>query len=203
MPASVALAALIEEGRLGRLLHFDANFSGASGFRWEGEPEGWRARANENPAGSMTSRGLHLSDLMIHFAGLAESVFAITERRVLKIPVNDVTALLLRFAGGPTATLTTMAATAEAWRFAVYGSAGWAEVRSPETLVFRPVGGEEEQLPVPSGDAERAELEAFARAVTGDETFAVTPQQAINNIAILQGIQASQDSGSEISLDRF
>ncbi|HMB47886.1 MAG TPA: Gfo/Idh/MocA family oxidoreductase [Afifellaceae bacterium] len=203
MPSARALETLIADGRLGELLHMEGNFSGPSGFRWEKDPNGWRARRDENPAGSMTARGLHVSDLMIHFAGLAESVFAITERRVLKIPVNDVTTLLLRFAGGPTASLTTMAATAETWQFRLYGSRGWAELRGPDRLVFRPAGGDDEDMQLPAGDTERAELEAFAAAVGGGAPYPVPAEQAVNNIAVLEGILASQESGGEISLDRF
>ena len=203
LPAVVKLKTMIDSGELGKIMHFDANFSGGSGYRFQQSPNSWRANDVESPAGSMTGRGLHMTDLMIHLGGLADDVVAFTQRRILDIPLDDTVALMLKFKAGCSGYLASMATTGEIWRFGVYGSKGWAEIREHETLATRPVGGKESIEVFAPFDIERAELEAFADAVAGGAAFPVTEDEAVNNIAILQAILASAEAGAVVETGTF
>ena len=144
-----------------------------------------------------------MTDLMIHLAGTVRDVFAISQRRVLDIPMDDTTALMLRFESGCSGYLGSMAATGEMWRFGCFGSKGWAELRGHHTLAAKPVGGEETVTAFEHVDIECAELEAFADAVAGTAVYPVTEAQAVNNIAILEAILRSAETGELVPTSTF
>lgn len=203
LPGLQKIKGMIDSGEMGTVLQFEANFSGASGFRFQKSPDSWRSTSAESPAGSMTGRGLHMTDLMIYLAGKAESVMAHSQRRVLDIPMDDTTALLIKFEDGSTGFLASMAATAEVWRFGVFGSKAWAELRGHDTLVIRTVGGDETVEDFSGFDIEKAELEAFADAIAGRAAFPVTEEEAVNNIAILEAILKSAKTGAVAKTSEF
>ena len=47
---------MLEDGRLGKLLHLEGNFCGPSAYRFQREH--WRQDRDEVPAGGMTGRGV-------------------------------------------------------------------------------------------------------------------------------------------------
>ncbi len=200
LPSVSRLKHLVEDGQLGKLLHFEANFSGTSGYRFQSNPGGWRANDQESPAGAMTGRGLHMTDLMISLAGPAARVGAFSDRRVLDIQMDDTTSVMLKFASGCTGYLGSHAATGEQWRFSCFGSKGWAELRGHQTLAVRYGGDSETIEQFPAADIEQAELEAFADAIAGNRSYPVTETQAVNNIAILEAIVQSAQSGQFVDI---
>ena len=65
---------MLEDGRLGKLLHVEGNFCGPSAYRF---PAGhWRQEREEGPAGGMTGRGVHTVDAYLYLAGHIASVHA-------------------------------------------------------------------------------------------------------------------------------
>ena len=46
----------------------------------------------------------------------------------------------------------------------------------------------------------RAELEAFADAVAAKQPYMVPPEQAVNGIAVIEAIVASEESGKPIKI---
>jgi predicted dehydrogenase len=113
---------MLEDGRLGRLLHIEGNFNGPSVYRFPREH--WRQQREEGPAGGMTGRGVHVVDAMLYLAGRIDSVFAQSERLALDYGLDDTTSMLFRFKSGATGYLGTFIATAEGWRLQVFGSKG-------------------------------------------------------------------------------
>ncbi|MGI9520848.1 MAG: Gfo/Idh/MocA family protein [Hyphomicrobiaceae bacterium] len=203
LPSVQKLKTMIDDGTLGTVLHFEANFSGGSGYRFEKSPDGWRANDTESPAGSMTGRGLHMTDLMIYLSSTVKTVSAFSQRRVLNIPMDDTTALLMHFEDGATGYLGSLGVTGEQWRFACYASKGWAELRGHETLAICLIGDKERTETFCDFDIERAELEAFVDAIEGRLNYPVTAEQAINNIAILEALLQSAKSGTFVSTTDF
>lgn len=189
LPGVQDIHRLIRDGELGTLLHMEANFSGPSGARHAVST--WRASVEESPWGGMTGKGLHMSDLMILFAGPISGVDARSKRRVLTANLDDVTVVLLDFASGVTATLATLTATADLFRLRVFGSKGWAEIEGHDRLHLALVGEKPRVIDLPPTDIERAGLEAFADAVAGKAAFPVTRAAAENNIAFLEAIGRS------------
>jgi predicted dehydrogenase len=203
-PALQEIRRLVQDGRLGRLLHIEGNFNGPSVYRHA--KEHWRQQHAEGPAGGMTGRGVHVVDAMLYLSGRIESVFAQSDRLVLDHGLDDTTSMLFKFANGATGYLGTVIATAECWRLQVFGSKGWAQVGSiPHlhtwSLTTCMVDAPPTVIDYPQRSSERAELEAFADAIEGGPSFACSPEEAIHGVAVLEAIVASATSGRRETVD--
>lgn len=189
----VDLVKLIGEGRIGDLLHVETEFCGPTALRTPGDI--WRGRREANPAGGMVARGIHVLDLMIWLCGRIASVYAISDRRVVPIDVDDTTAMLMRFSGGASGYLSTIMATGDYWRTHVFGSKGWIELHGENTLTLRDLDSVGDTRTYEPFDTVRAELEAFADAVAGEHPFKVVTEDAVHGIEVLEAIATSAESG--------
>ncbi len=194
LPAVQALKRMVEEGRIGKLLQVEGNFSSSSGYR-HGR-ESWRASPSEAPAGGMTALGIHVVDALIHLCGAVEQVQAKSRHNVLPIDVDDATTILMSFASGALGYLGTCFASAPYWRLHLFGSEGWVEMHGQETLLIAGRDGRTEERKFPPRDIERAELEAFADAIAGRAAFPVPAEEAIHGVAVLEAIARSAQTES-------
>jgi predicted dehydrogenase len=197
-PALREIKRMLEDGRLGKLVHIEGNFCGPSAYRFRREH--WRQDRDEVPAGGMTGRGVHVVDAMLYLAGRIDSVVAQSARLVQDFGADDTTSILFRFAGGATGYLATVIATAETWRMQVFGSNGWAEVGDVEhlhTWSLRTCFVDRANLSVKHPavvteferiSTERAELENFARAAKERRPLAVPGGDEVHNVAVLEAI---------------
>ena len=204
-PALQAIRRMLDDGRLGKLLHLEGNFCGPSAYRF---PKGhWRHERREGPAGGMTGRGVHTVDAYLYLAGHIATVHAQSFRRALDYGLDDTTSMLFRFEGGATGYFGTMLATAETWRMQVFGSRGWVEVGdvqhlttwemrvcyvNPDNLL---VHHRPEVVTFPQVSTERAELEHFARAVAERRPLAVPGGDEEHGAAVLEAVLKSAKSG--------
>jgi predicted dehydrogenase len=200
-PALQEIRSMLEDGRLGKLLHIEGNFCGPSVYRFSRDH--WRQQREEGPAGGMTGRGVHVVDAMVYLGGHVETVHAQSERLALDYGIDDTTSMLLRFKNGASAYLGTVIATAETWRMQVFGSKGWAEVGDVEHLTtwqmkacfFDPDDLLTHRKPhlvsFPQISTERAELEHFADAVAERRPLAVAGGDEEHGVAVLEAILAS------------
>jgi predicted dehydrogenase len=198
LPAYRALEETVGGRGLGELLHLEGQQSGPSGLRRK--PGSWRELRSECPAGAMTGRGIHVLDGMIHLGGLATAVTALSERRVLQAEIDDTTSMMLRLARGATGYLSTIYVTADIWRIQAYGTKGHAEMRGEDTLVTADLAGAVRSVSFKPIDKEKAALEAFADAITGVAAYPVTPEEAVNEIAVLEAIVESARTLKWISI---
>jgi predicted dehydrogenase len=180
------------------LRHLEGNFSGPPSYQTE--PGNWRSNQVESPGGSMTARGCHVLDAMVHLAGLATEAFAVSERQQLEIDVDDTTSCLLRFAGGATGTLATLHAATRFYRLHAFGSKGALEMRGDTELDLFDLEGNVQRLGFEAVDKERAELEAFADAAAGKVKFVIAPQEIVNVVAGTEAVVASARSGRVIAI---
>jgi predicted dehydrogenase len=209
-PALREIKRMLDDGRLGKLLHVEGNFCGPSAYRFGREH--WRHDRDEVPAGGMTGRGVHVVDAMLYLAGHIDSVFAQSHRLAQDFGVDDTTSMLFRFKSGATGYLGTVIATAETWRMQVFGSKGWAEVgdvehlttwqlkvcminpdnisqkQKPEIMTFEPIS------------TERAELEHFARAVAERRPLSIVAGDEVHNVAVLETIVQSIQEQARINV---
>ena len=81
--------------------------------------------------------------------------------------------------------------TPDYYRFQIFGTQGWIELRGASHLTFQPLDGEPEVLTLPPNDPERAQLEAFADAVTGKAIFPVPAGDATHSAAVLDAMGRS------------
>jgi predicted dehydrogenase len=207
-PALREIKRMLDDGRLGKLLHIEGNFCGPSAYRFRREH--WRQDRDEVPAGGMTGRGVHVVDAMLYLAGRVDSVVAQSHRLVQDFGADDTTSMLFRFAAGATGYLGTVIATAETWRMQVFGSEGWAEVGGVEHLPtwdLRTCFVDRDNITVkerprvrsyPAMSTERAELEHFARAARAKQPLAVPGGDEVHNVAVLEGVVKSARDGTGV-----
>lgn len=186
LPAYKQLRHHVMTGAYGPVLHIEANFSGPSGYRRA--PGSWRTRRDESPAGGMTGKGIHMTDLMIDLMGPPVTAYSRSFRQLVDGDTDDTTLVLLDFTTGATAQLTTLTATADVWRFQVFCANAWLEIREQHRLTIQHLDGRTDIMEFAPVDIERAELEAFAAAVAGEQGYPVEERQALANVALLETI---------------
>lgn len=199
LPAYSRLQGLLADGRLGRILHLEGNFSGPFGMQFA--PEDWRAHGSETPAGGMTLMGIHVLDAMIGLAGPIAGVRARSRRQILEIDLDDTTDVQIEFASGCTGYLSTMTATGRNWRLQVFGTNGWAEMHGYQQLTFAPIGQDTETTQFDAVDIERAELEAFARFVVDGTEYPIPIQEVVRGIAALEAVYKSTTEDRFVAVD--
>ena len=209
-PALIEIRRMIEDGRLGKVMHIEGNFCGPSAYRF---PRGhWRHAGDESPAGGMTGRGVHVIDAMTYLAGPIDKVTAQSLRIAQDFGSDDTTSMLLHFAGSSTGYLGTVIATAETWRMQIFGSNGWVQVGDIEhlntwtltTCMIDRNNVTNKQRPVtttfPEVSTERAELEHFAACIMNGETLITPESDAVRNAAVLEAIIESATTHTTVTL---
>jgi len=211
-PALQEIRAMLNDGRLGRLLHIEGNFCGPSVY-WYPKSH-WRQNNDEGPAGGMTGRGVHVLDAMLYLGGPIDTVHAQSHRLALDYGIDDTTSMLFHFKGGATAYLGTIIATAETWRMQVFGANGWVEVGDVEHLSIWQMKVclldrdnlrakvKPRIVSFPQMSTERAELEHFAEAAAAGQPLAVASGDEIHGVAVLEAILASAGSGTPVKVAR-
>lgn len=209
-PALQEIARMLQDGRLGKLLHVEGNFCGPSVYRFDRDH--WRQDREEGPAGGMTGRGVHVVDAMLYLAGRIESVTAQSARQVQDFGIDDTTSMLFKFAGGASGYLATVIATAETWRMQVFGSNGWVEVGGVEHLSTWPIRTcfidrenlgrhpEPQLVSFPHTSTERAELEHFAEAAAAGHSLAREGGDEIHGVEVLEAILRSVRERSTVQI---
>ncbi len=209
-PALQEIKRMLDDGRLGKLLHIEGNFCGPSVYRFG--PDHWRLSRDEGPAGGMTGRGVHVVDAMLYLAGHIDTVYAQSGRRVLDYGIDDTTSMLFRFKSGATGYLGTVIATAETWRMQVFGAKGWIEVGDVEHLTtwrmracfVDPANLGVHQPPQTVSfsylSTERAELETFADAINAKRPLVVAGGDEVHGVAVLEAILESAATGATITI---
>ncbi len=211
-PALQEIRRMLDDGRLGKLLHVEGNFCGPSAYRFA--KDHWRQAREEGPAGGMTGRGVHVVDAFLYLAGRVESAHALSARRVHDYGIDDTTSMLFRFKSGASGYLGTVIATAETWRMQVFGSKGWVEVGDVEHLTtweLKACFVDPKNLMVhhkpqvtrfDTVSTERAELENFARAAEARRPLAVAGGDEEHGVAVFEAILKSAKSGKTVRLRR-
>ena len=209
-PALQEIRRMIDDGRLGKVLHIEGNFCGPSVYRF---PKGhWRHASDESPAGGMTGRGVHVIDAMMYLAGPIDRVTAQSYRLAQDFGSDDTTSMMLHFAGGSTGYLGTVIATAETWRMQIFGSNGWVEVGDVShlhtwdltTCMIDRNNVTNKQKPVttsfPATSTERAELEHFAACIKNKQPLVTPDGDAVRNAAVLEAIIRSSTTHTTVQL---
>ena len=200
-PAIIELRRRIANGDLGTILQIEGNFSQDKFFALP--PDNWRLSKELAPCGPLSATGIHLVDLAIAILGPADNVLARLNTLASNFANGDTLAVMLSFKSGATALISAILATPFDGRFTVYGSKGWIEVRD-STHPENPTGwdistvlsGKEKQTHYEAPHTiVRANLEAFANGVRGISPYPVTTAEMLANVAALESIMKSAESG--------
>lgn len=195
---------LVASGALGTVLHIETHFSGNVAGRYR--PGMWRIAPGESPAGGLAGSGIHQIDAIIHLAGPISEVYAVSTRRVHSFPMDDTTMVTFRLASGAVASLLTITATAPLWRVTVFGTKGRAqaegaaEQRGTETLEVVLLSGDRQHRTYAPFDIERAELEAFADAITGRAPYPIDAAEVLNGVAAFEAVSLSIERQGPVAI---
>lgn len=194
-------------GKLGRILQVEANFSHDKFLALD--KSNWRLNARQAPAAGMTATGIHLTDLSVKLLGPAQDVRVACENLASEFPQGDTLSAHIRFRDGGTAYVSATLVTPFVSRFAAFGTKGWIEIRdkahveAPDGWVVTSAwtGTPITVREVPPAEPVRDNLVAFAKAVRGGESYPISGDDMINNIALLEAIVTSARTGQVVSVN--
>jgi predicted dehydrogenase len=200
-PPIAEMLAKADAGDFGRIHQIEANFSHDKFLTLD--RNNWRLQANQAPAGGMTATGIHLLDLSVRLLGPAESVLCICEQLSSDLPQGDTVAAYVKFRGGGTSYVSASLANPFMSRFTVYGAKGWVDIRdkahveAPDGWIVTSAmaGGPISTVEIPPAEPVKDNLVSFARAVRGAESYPITGEQLVDDIALLEAVFASASSG--------
>lgn len=195
-PAMAALRSRVQAGELGTILQITCTLGAPIGLTQSRDH--WRADAEEAPAGALTPLGVHAIDGIVDILGEVDTVYCASARRVVEVSSDDTTALILRLKDGTLAQVSAQIATGLNYQFNVFGSRGWESLSGyPEFARHERqlVGESLETYELEPFDMIRAELEAFATAVSGGTAFPISQEQMIHTVAVQEAAVRSALSG--------
>ena len=200
-PAILDLRKRFAAGEFGQAVLLEGNFSQEKFLTLP--LDNWRLSPELAPVGPLSATGIHLVDLAIALFGAPSEVWARLASHSPRFANGDTLAVSLAFPGGASAQISAILTTPFVGRLAVYGDAGWVEVRDrthPETPTGWDVTtarrGEASATSFwPPHPAVRDNLEAFARAASGGGAYPVTPEEMLANARTFGAIVRSAASG--------
>jgi predicted dehydrogenase len=207
-PSMAELRRRIRDGALGVIETCISEHTAGAGASIQ--PGYWRADPSETPAGAMTGIGIHTVDTMLHLFGPIAEVHCITARRAAP-HVDDTTTVLLKFKDGMSGIFFGSLTTVPNYRFAVYGSKGFAEIVKPGLDEFRfapapdPKLGhlatmQPEVIATPSFDTLAAELSAFAAAIRDKTAYPVPLDEVVHGVEVFEAIVNSAKAGTPMKV---
>ncbi len=197
---------ILDEETLGRLLMFEANMS--HDVFVNADRSNWRLDPSQAPAGLMTSTGIHLTDLAVCFLGPVAEVRAQQASIAMAPPVNDFVTAGFTFRSGARGTINLLSSTPYSGRVTIFGDQGWVEVvtegnvdKGKPAVLTLCTGTDEprvREIHQPTDTLQQI-VDAWAAAVSGEESYRFTHEQAVDNIRLFDGIVSSaEDDGRRI-----
>ena len=199
-PANRRLKEMIDNGGLGMLHYAEANLSYPKGLN---PRSGWRGDPAESPAGGMTGLGVHMADNLNYLLGRPARVAAFSRRVIGVGKLDDVTTATLEFHNGTLAILGTAMVIPDIARTAVWGTeaAAWNEMDGERFYVQRVGEKERSAQPVDTLDTVKNELEEFASNIRNGTRPETGGPEALEAVAVLEGIVESASTGTVVDLD--
>ena len=195
-PAWEELQRLVGAGELGDILQVEANHS--HGWMVDLPADHWRRKTGEGPSAGLTGMGVHFLDLFMALFGRPSLVSAWTADMAGGFANGDVFNTHLRWPSGMMGTVTNVCATPFHARVAMYGREGWVEIREEDAgsgtrgavLTLARPEGRTSTVYEPIDSVKRC-VESWAKAATEGADYRYTGQHLIDNVATLEGIDAS------------
>lgn len=199
-PATRRLKEMAESGQLGMIHYAEANLSYPKGLN---PRTGWRGDPAESPAGGMTGLGVHMADNLVYLLGPASRVAAFTRQVIGVGTLDDVTTATLEFESGPLGVLATAMVIPDIARTALWGTeaAAWNEVDGEKFYVQKVGEKDRTEQPVDTLDTVRDELEEFAVNIREGRRPETGGPEALEVVAILEGLVESAATGRTVDLD--
>jgi len=200
-PANRRLKEMVDNGELGMIQYAEANLSYPKGLN---PRSGWRGDPAESPAGGMTGLGVHMADNLNYLLGRASRVAAFSRRVIGVGNLDDVTTATLEYDSGPLASLGTAMVIPDIARTALWGTeAAAANEMDGERFSYQKVGEKDRTVqPVETIDTVVDELQEFAANVRNGTQAETGGPEALEVVAVLEGIVESVETGTVVDLDQ-
>lgn len=207
-PPIMDAMALARDGKLGALMHIEANFS--HDIFAVLDDTNWRLKTDESPAGGLTATLIHLMDLSISLFGQPDRVLASVECHGDVVKNGDTLTAQVKFENGRTASLNAFTHTPFFSRLAIFGANGWVEVRdkahvqAPEGWFFTTcfTDAKAETVEYEVATPVLSNLECFADAIAGKADYPNTPEQIVRNVSLLEAIVKSATTDELVRIER-
>ncbi|MDH4115832.1 MAG: Gfo/Idh/MocA family oxidoreductase [Acidimicrobiia bacterium] len=198
-PATRWIKSMVDAGELGMPHYAEANLSYPKGLN---PRSGWRGDPAESPAGGMAGLGVHMADNLVYLFGQPARISAFSRKIIGVGPLDDATTAIVEFPDGPLAVLATTMVIPDIARTAVFGTeaAAWNEVDGEKAYVQRVGEKERSEVPVETLDTILDELAEFGRCVANGETPEVGGWEALEVVAIFEGLVESAATGRAVDL---
>lgn len=206
-PAVAELLATVRAGGLGIPLLVEGSFNQEK--FWNLPPGNWRLSPVEAPVGPLSATGIHLVDLSVAMLGRPTEAWARLRTDIPPFANGAALAVGLGFAGGGSALISAVLATPFSMRLCFYGTEGWVEIRDrshPESPTGWDVTSRmRDDTEVASRfyeayPAVRANLEAWAQACLGGDSYPVDHDQIRNNVRAFEAISEAAIHGGLVRL---
>ena len=199
-PAYHAAGDAIRRGDIGRPIQF--NWAASAGITRQsvGYKTTWR-RDNSYPGGFLLDGGVHNIAAIRLIMGEVESVSAFVMQVNPDFPPSDTLSATFQFDSGAFGTLTMTFGTQAPWDSPaqVLGDSGALRVSSKQLELFKNGQSSSQAFNV---DAVQAEFAEFARVING-ETLRNTPEQALQDVAVIHAILESARTGCAVQPERI
>jgi predicted dehydrogenase len=186
----------LDDGRLGAVGTFDAQFNGAKARNLSGAM--WRYHRTRCPALPLNMLGSHMIDALVYLLGPVRTVTALFDDKSSPTDNDDTCSLVLRMESGVVGTLTASYISSSTKYVRLHGYEAIAEASfwpRHYTITHPGPDGQGEQIPCvpPVNDTLREQVADFARAVRGESEYEVSPDVALHTVAILEAAIRSAD----------
>jgi hypothetical protein len=206
-PAIRELTSLVAAGALGTPMVFEGAFSQDKFLALPSD--NWRLSPVLAQVGPLSATGIHLMDLALSLLGRPRQVTALLDTRLPHFPNGDALSVQIGFESGASALLSAVLCTPFDGRVALYGSEGWMEIRDrthPENptgwdVTIRRRGHEVVTRFDPPHPIVKANLEAWATAITGGAPYPVTPDDILTNVMTFEAITTSALGGKTVTIE--
>ncbi|MBI3503531.1 MAG: Gfo/Idh/MocA family oxidoreductase [Proteobacteria bacterium] len=217
-PKIAAAKAIVESGRLGRIVAVHASF-------WLAKPDGYfEAAWRRMPGGGPVLLNLiHDVDLLRHLCGDVEQVQALSSNAVRGNPVEESCVALLKFKSGALGTVTVSDAVAAPWSWeltagenpaypdtgeAAYQIGGTLGSLAVPTLDVWSYGGKPDWMtPIemrretaPALDPLALQIAQFCRVIRGTERPLVSGREGLRTLELVAAIQTAARDGATVRI---
>ncbi|MFQ5691473.1 MAG: Gfo/Idh/MocA family protein [Nitrospinota bacterium] len=203
---------LIDEGRLGKLIMAECNFSVGIGASLT--PDKWRYFDAECPGGPLTQIGIHHADTLAYLLGPIRRVAGVFARLDTPAEVDDVHMSLVEFESGALGYMGCSYATPLIYTFNVFGSkanlymsadrtdpAATGEI-DRNTQIFLQERGDPKRIPVEvtPGDMTYEQMDEFADCVRSGKTPETGVEEGVRAAAFVHAAIRSAKEGRPVEI---
>ena len=163
---------------------------------------GWR-RSGGVPGGFVLDAGVHHMAVLRLLLGEIAEVSAIKAQIRPDLPPTDTLSATLRFENGVIGTYLASYATQAPWPPALHivGDLGSLRIQRHVLEVTRQ--GTTRNIPIDDHQGVEAELAGFAAAVRAGQIHRNTPQQALQDVAVIEAMLRSAETGERVTPERI